>query len=350
MLKANSIIGILGGGQLGRMTSIAAASLGYKVHVYTPEHDSPTEHICFKTTNADYLDEAKLAEFAKSVSLVSFEFENIPYRTLEILEKHVTVHPSSGVIKICQNRLREKDFVNSLGIATAPYAAVRNEKELEEALERIGTPSILKTTEMGYDGKGQIRIQSLESRVEVKDGVEYVLEGFVEFSKEISVIVARNKNGETACYEPVENVHKNHILDESISPADIAPELAESAKQIAIKIADGLELVGILAVEMFVTEDGLKVNELAPRPHNSGHHTIDSCVTSQFEQFVRAITNLPLGSVRQHSKAVMKNLIGDEVNDIEKYLDDKNAKLHLYGKNHPRPGRKMGHVTLIGSH
>lgn len=347
MIKPNATIGILGGGQLGRMTALAAAELGYKVHVFTPEHDSPTEHICFKTTNADYLDEAALTKFASEVELVSFEFENIPYETLEILEEHAPVFPSSKVIKICQNRLREKDFVNSLEIGTAPYMRVTNRDELEAAVREIGTPSILKTTEMGYDGKGQQKLENLLSQVELKDGVEYVLEGFVPFSMEISVIVARGKDSKTACYAPCENVHKNHILDITIAPARIPQALADKAQKIAVKIANGLDLVGVLAVEMFVVGDDLLVNELAPRPHNSGHHTTDSCITGQFEQFVRAICGLPLGSPKQHTNAEMKNLIGADVVEAQKYLTDVNAKLHLYGKNDAREGRKMGHVTKL---
>lgn len=346
-LKPNSVIGILGGGQLGRMTALAAAQLGYKVHVYTPEHDSPTEHICFKTTNADYLDETALSRFASEVELVSFEFENIPYKTLQILEEHTKVFPSSDVIRICQNRLREKDFINSLGIKTAPYVKVSTEAELKTALEKIGTPSVLKTTEMGYDGKGQVKITDRKQALDISFDREYILEGFVNFKREVSVIVARSENGDVAVYEPVENIHKDHILDETIAPANMNAADAKAAKDIAVKIAEGLKLVGILAVEMFDTEAGFLVNELAPRPHNSGHHTIDSCVTSQFEQFVRAICRLPLGSVKQHSKAVMKNLIGAEVNDAQNYLTNPNAKLHLYGKRTPRAGRKMGHVTFV---
>ena len=353
MLKPNSIIGILGGGQLGRMTSMAAASLGYKVHVFTPEQDSPTEHICFKTTNAEYSNEEALKKFASEVDLVSFEFENIPYQTLETLEKYAKVSPSSKVIKICQNRLREKDFINSLGIKTAPYFRVTSQEELNEALKKIAGPAIIKTSEMGYDGKGQLKIDLgtdwsnlLENQTRP---IEYVLEGFVNFSMEISVIVARNEAGEVKCYSPVQNIHKNHILDETIAPAPISPELAKQAEEVALKIANGINLIGVLAVEMFVTENGVVVNELAPRPHNSGHYTIDACVTSQFEQFVRAICGLPLGSVHQHSNAVMKNLIGDEVNDVEKYIKEPNTKIHLYGKRTAREGRKMGHVTKISA-
>lgn len=347
MLKANSIIGILGGGQLGRMTAIAAAQLGYKVHVYTPEAESPTEHICYKTTNADYLDEESLETFAKEVALVSFEFENVPYKTLEILEKYTKVMPSSKVIKICQNRKREKDFINSQGIKTAPYAAVGSPKDLAMAVEKLGVPCILKTAEMGYDGKGQIKITDKAQLQNISIEEDCVLEGFVDFSAEISVIVARNDAGEIKTYTPVENRHKNHILDETFAPAEISPELAKKAEEIAVELAKGLKLIGILAVEMFITKDGLVVNELAPRPHNSGHYTIDACVTSQFEQFVRAICGLPLGSTKQHSRAVMKNLIGQEVNDIEKYIAQPETKIHLYGKTNARPGRKMGHVTKL---
>lgn len=348
-LKPNSIIGILGGGQLGRMTAIAAAQLGYKVHVYTPEPESPTEHICYKTTNADYLDEESLENFAKSVDLVSFEFENVPYKTLEILEKYTKVSPSSKVIKICQNRIREKDFVNSQGIKTAPYVAVSSTADLIKAVDKLGVPSVLKTAEMGYDGKGQILIKDKTQLSSIAIEEPSILEGFVEFQKEISLIVARNEQGEVKTYQPVENIHKDHILDETIAPAIISKELELDTVRIAMEIAQGLKLIGVLAVEMFVTEQGLLVNELAPRPHNSGHYTIDACITSQFEQFVRAIAGLPLGNVTQHSKAVMKNLIGKEVHDVEKYLGEPDTKVHLYGKTHARPGRKMGHVTkLIG--
>ncbi len=348
-LKPNSIIGILGGGQLGRMTAIAAAQLGYKVHVYTCEEESPTAHIAYKTTVADYLDEESLEQFAKEVALVSFEFENIPYKTLEILEKYTKVAPSSKIIKICQNRLREKDFINSQGIKTAPYMVVSNKKDLEKAIAKIAVPCVLKTSEMGYDGKGQVKIDAKDQISDISIEQECVLEGFVEFTKEISVIVARNEQGEIKAYHPVENIHKNHILDETIAPAIISPKLELEAVEIAIELAKGLELIGVLAVEMFVTKDGLLVNELAPRPHNSGHYTIDACVTSQFEQFVRAICGLPLGSVNQHTKAVMKNLIGEEVNDIEKYIAEPDAKIHLYGKTHARKGRKMGHVTRLNA-
>ncbi len=347
MLKPNSIIGILGGGQLGRMTAIAAAQLGYKVHVYTPEPESPTEHICYKTTNADFLDEGSLESFAKAVDLVSFEFENVPYKTLEILEKYTKVAPSSKVIKICQNRVREKDFINSRGIKTTPYIAVSSIEELKSAVAKMGTPCVLKTSEMGYDGKGQALIENSTNLEKIWFDCEGIVEGFVQFTKEISVIVARNEKGELKCYKAVENKHKNHILDETTAPADIAPELAAEAEKIATELAKGLKLIGVMAVEMFVTKNGLLVNELAPRPHNSGHYTIDACVTSQFEQFVRAICGLPLGNVTQHTPAVMKNLIGEEVFEVDKYIAEPNTKIHLYGKSKARPGRKMGHVTKL---
>ena len=249
-LKPNSIIGILGGGQLGRMTAIAAAGLGYKVHVFTPEPESPTEHICYKTTNADYLDEDSLENFAKSVDLVSFEFENVPYKTLEILEKYTEVAPSSKIIKICQNRIREKDFINSRGINTAPYIAVSNAKDLEIAVAKLGVPAILKTAEMGYDGKGQVLIGDRQQATGLGIGEPCILEGFVEFTKEISVIVARNEKGEIKCYQPVENIHKNHILDETIAPAILSAELELEATEIAMELAKGLKLIGVLAVEL----------------------------------------------------------------------------------------------------
>lgn len=347
MTNKIKIIGILGGGQLGRMAIHAAEKLGYRVHIYSPGYESPTAEIAYKTTQADYLDEKVLIKFASEVDVVSFEFENIPYKTLEILEQYAKVFPSSKVIKIGQNRIREKDFVNELGIGTAPYKRVTNRDELESAIRKIGFPSILKTTEMGYDGKGQQKIENLLSQVDLVEGTEYVLEGFVPFSKEISVVVARGQDGQVACYDAVENIHKNHILDITKAPAEIDDNLAQKAKEIATKIAENIELVGVLAVEMFVVEDELLVNELAPRPHNSGHHTIDSCETSQFEQFIRAVTGMELGSPKQHIKAEMKNLIGDEVNNLSQYEADSNCKIHLYGKNEARKGRKMGHVTKL---
>lgn len=347
MLKPNSVIGILGGGQLGRMTTQAAANLGYKVHVYTPDADSPTEHICYKTTNAEYLNEESLKKFASEVELVSFEFENIPYRTLEILEQHVPVFPSSKVIKICQNRIREKDFLNSLGVKTAPYKGVYNLDELEAAVDIIGRPCVLKTTEMGYDGKGQVKIEADTNLADIWFDCEGIVEGFVNFQKEISVIVARNESGDVECFDPVENIHKNHILDTTIAPAQISGKVAEKAREIAKTIASELGLIGVLAVEMFVVGDELLVNELAPRPHNSGHHTIDSCITSQFEQFVRAICGLPLGSPKQHTKAEMKNLVGSEIDGFQEFAKQPNVKLHHYGKSTSREGRKMGHITKL---
>ena len=347
MTKPIEIIGILGGGQLGRMSIHAAEKLGYKVHIYSPAKESPTADIASAYTVAPYDDVEALKKFASEVDVISFEFENVPYRSLEILEGEQNVFPGSNVIKIGQNRIREKDFINSLGVGTAPYKRVANRDELEAAVREIGTPSILKTTEMGYDGKGQQKIENLLSNVELEDEVEYVLEGFVPFSIEISVVVARGQNGEVKCFDPVHNIHKDHILDITKAPADIPEELTEKARDIAIKIAEGLELVGVLAVEMFVVGDELLVNEIAPRPHNSGHHTIDSCEASQFEQFIRAITGMELGSPKQHTKAEMINLIGDEVNDLEEYENDPNANIHLYGKKEARPGRKMGHVTKL---
>ena len=340
-------IGILGGGQLGRMSIHAASMLGYAVHIYSPTKESPTAGIAAEYTVAPYEDKAALQKFAEAVDVVSFEFENVPYESLEFLEQHVSVFPSSQVIKIGQNRIREKDFINELGIGTAPYERVSNRDELEAAVRKIGIPCILKTTEMGYDGKGQQKLNSLLDNVDLEAGVEYVLEGFVPFSMEISVIVARGQGGEVEVFDAGENVHKNHILDVTIAPARISAELAQKAKDVAVRIAEGVDLVGVLAVELFVVGDDLLVNEIAPRPHNSGHHTIDACEASQFEQLIRAVAGLELGSPKLHSKAEMKNLIGDDVNDLAQYEADESAYIHLYGKNEVRAGRKMGHVTTL---
>ncbi len=358
MIAPGATIGIIGGGQLGRMSAMAAAELGYKAHIFSPDHDDPASLVAALKTLAEYSDKNKLRAFAKSVDVVTFEFENIPHESVELLEQLVPVYPGSGVLKTCRNRLREKSFVQSLGIGTAPFAKVTLEGELVSGAEIIGFPCILKTTEMGYDGKGQARIvspkeckdawESLTRHLSSVTDHEFILEGFVDFAMEISVIVARGAGGECETYVPVENRHKNHILDETHVPAPISPVLAKEAEAVAVRIAQGLDLRGLLAVEMFVTKDGrILVNELAPRPHNSGHWTLDACVTSQFEQHIRAVCGLPLGSTRRLCDAVMKNLIGDEAKDWEKYLREPNAKLHLYGKKDIRPGRKMGHVTKL---
>jgi 5-(carboxyamino)imidazole ribonucleotide synthase len=355
MLAPGAAIGILGGGQLGRMSALAAARLGYRCHIYCPEPDAPAAQVTDRATVAPYDDEAALARFAAAVDVVTFEFENIPFATVETLAPLVPLRPGPDVLRICQDRLLEKDFCNRLDIPTAPYAKVESFDDLTRAVADIGTPCVLKTARLGYDGKGQALIQAgtdLEESWATTTGHAAsglgILEGFVDFELEISVIVARAADGTQCSYVPVENRHRNHILDRTLVPAPIAPEAAARAEAIAGSLAEGLELIGLLAVEMFVTKDGeVLVNELAPRPHNSGHWSIDACVTSQFEQFVRAVAGLPLGATTRLGDAEMKNLLGDEVERWPEILADPAAKLHLYGKAEARPGRKMGHVTRL---
>ena len=359
LIPPNSTIGIIGGGQLGRMMAIAATEMGYHVHIFCPEVDCPAREVVKHATIAGYDDRDALLRFARSVDVVTYEFENIPVAAVLDIARHVPVYPSPDVLKTSQHRVLEKEAVNKLGIKTAPFVPVSSQKDLEAAVKKLGTPCVLKTATMGYDGKGQWKIQDdgwqmtdagkkVLSSVLRPPSSELILEGFVNFKMEMSVIVARGKNGEVKCYPPVENIHKNHILAETIAPARISDALAKKAEAIACKIAEGLDLVGIMAVEMFVTKDDeILVNELAPRPHNSGHWTIDACITSQFEQVIRAVCGLPLGDPKRLCDARMINLIGDEVNDWQEYASQPNAKVHLYGKTETRPGRKMGHVTFL---
>ncbi len=356
VLAPGAVIGMLGGGQLGRMTALAAANLGYRCHVFCPDADAPAAQVTNLSTRAAYDDKAALAAFARAVDVVTYEFENIPHETVAFLAAQgASVRPGPEALRVCQNRLREKAFCEGIGVPVAPHAAVPTPAALVDALAQLGRPAVLKTTELGYDGKGQLTIGPADDaeaawrRLAGPEGAhELVLEAFVDFRMEISVIVARGTTGESAAYVPVENRHRNHILDETIAPAPIGPDLAAEAERTALRIAEALGLVGLVAVEMFVTRDGRAlVNELAPRPHNSGHWTIDACVTSQFEQFARAIAGLPLGDPRRHSDAVMKNLLGDEVERWREFVADPGARLHLYGKAEARPGRKMGHVTRL---
>jgi 5-(carboxyamino)imidazole ribonucleotide synthase len=344
-------IGILGGGQLGRMTALAAARLGFRTHVFCPEPDSPTAQVTPHATVAAYDDRAALARFAAAVDVVTFEFENIPDSTAAFLAERKPTRPAPRVLHIAQQRLREKDFLASIDVPVTRYAPVPSPAALADALRDIGAPAILKSAQFGYDGKGQVRLAAdadLDAAWRRMGADLGILEAEVDFALEASVIIARGPDGAAALYPPVENRHKHHILDETIAPARLAPETVQQAEDIARKIAAALDLVGLLAVEMFITRDGaVLVNELAPRPHNSGHWTIDACITSQFEQFVRAVCGLPLGSTAHHSDAVMKNLIGDEVHQWREILADPAARLHLYGKSEARPGRKMGHVTRL---
>ena len=351
LIPPGGTIGIIGGGQLGRMTAMAAARLGYKSHIFTPEKNSPASQVSFTTTLAEYDDLTALEAFAKQVDVVTFEFENIPSSVLEFLESIVPVRPKRNALEIAQNRLKEKRFFNDLGINTAPWREVKSIADLEKALSEIGYPAVLKTATLGYDGKGQVKInrpEDIPAAWEVIKRREAVLEGFVNFIAEISVVIARSADGAWAAYDVVENIHKNHILDVTIVPANLSPELANLAVKLVHRATEALDLIGILAVELFVTQEHrLLVNEMAPRPHNSGHWTIDAAASSQFEQLVRAVCGLPLGSPFRTSNAVMKNLIGDDVLNWAEAIKDPAAKLHLYGKAEIRQGRKMGHVTRL---
>ncbi len=352
-LAPGSVIGIIGGGQLGRMSAMAAAELGYRVHIFTPETDSPAAQVCARTTVAAYDDEAALEAFARDVDVVTLEFENVPTAMLKRLAAQAPVRPHWKCLEICQNRMKEKAFANELGIETAPWIAVWDVPGLSRAMEEIGGPTILKSTLMGYDGKGQVRIppgaDPMRAWSELNCDVG-VLEGLVDFDMEISVITARGPDGAMVSFEPVENRHKDGILDITVAPATLATALADEARVIAHKLAESIDLVGLLAVEMFITHDGhILVNEMAPRPHNSGHWTQDGCATSQFEQFIRAVCGLPLGAVERHTNITMTNLIGTDVEAWAALLADPHNKIHLYGKNEVRAGRKMGHVNRLCS-
>lgn len=349
-LPPGSTIGMLGAGQLGRMTALAAANLGYRLHVFSLEGaDSPCGQVAAEVTTADWNDRDALARFADAVDVVTLEWENVPTDTVAFLAERVTTVPGADVLAVAQDRLREKSFANSLGIGTAPFRAVRSAAELADAVAEIGTPSVLKSTRMGYDGKGQVRIQGTTdlARAWAEMGsTEGILEGWVTYDLEISVIVARRADGAMEAYPAVENRHRNGILDVTLAPAAIAPDTAAEAVRIARSIAEALGVVGLLAVEMFVTPDGqVLVNEMAPRPHNSGHWTMDFCQTSQFEQFVRAICGLPLGPTGIIRPCSMTNLIGDDIAAWPALLAEPGARLHHYGKAEARPGRKMGHVN-----
>ncbi len=351
MLPPGSTIGIIGGGQLGRMTALAAARLGYRCHIFTPEHDSPAAQVAAATTLAAYTDAAALTRFAEAVDVVTFEFENIPAESVRLLAEKRPVRPHWNVLRIAQDRLLEKEFFAGIGVPTAPWRKVTGPRELAAALDETGRPAVLKTTRLGYDGKGQVKVDADTHATEAWHALNAeigVLEGFVDFQCEISAIVARGLDGAIASFDIVENRHVAHILDTTIAPAALPDALIAEARGIGERTAAAIGLVGLLAVEMFVTRDGrILANEMAPRPHNSGHWTMDACLTDQFEQLVRAVCGLPLGSTERHSDAEMRNLIGDGVDAWPEILREPGARLHLYGKGETRPGRKMGHVNRL---
>jgi len=349
-------IGMLGGGQLGRMSILAGRRLGYRFCVLEPKENSAAGMVADEQILAAYDDEDGLREFARKVDIATLEFENIPSSTLDILSETIEVYPGRKALSICQNRAREKQFLKSSGIACAPFAIVSSLAELEQALEIIGKPAVLKTADFGYDGKGQVRIvegMDLQPVWRPYEGLSAVLEGWVDFSGEYSVICGRNILGQTSVYPVIKNTHRNHILFTSVCPAGLDEKLEQEARQIALAIADGLELVGLVAVELFLTERGWVVNEMAPRPHNSGHLTFDANITSQFEQHIRLVCGLHPGFTKTHTPACMLNILGDVwargVPNWARVLQDSRAKLHLYDKGQPKAGRKMGHVTFLGT-
>ena len=350
-LAPGACIGVVGGGQLGRMTALAAARLGYRCHVLTPEPDSPAAQVTDRATVAAYDDPAALERFAGAVDVVTIEFENLPVAPLAWLAGHRPVHPAPAVLAICQDRLREKAFLAGIGVATAPWHAIHTADDLAAARAHRPGPLILKTARSGYDGKGQQAVASGADPVaawERLGGVAAIAEERVDFVREISVITARGQDGRQTSYPPVENHHEAHVLARTIAPAPIAPALAAAAVGLAERIARELALVGLLAVEMFVTaDDRLLVNELAPRPHNSGHWTIDACAVSQFELLIRALCKLPLPDPGRFADAVMDNLLGAAIETWPAVLAEPGARLHLYGKREIRPGRKLGHVTRL---
>lgn len=351
-LPPGSVIGILGGGQLGRMTALAAARLGYRTHVFAPERDGPAAQVSTRATAAAWRDEDALEAFAKDADVVTCEFENVPPEALAFLERRKPVRPGSRLFAIARHRAREKAFAEANGAAVAPWRRVRDRAGAERAAAGpVGLPAVLKTCEFGYDGKGQAivgRIEDLDldaARAVLAAG-DAILEKYILFEKEVSVIVARGLDGAVAAWPAGENRHEDGILRTTVAPARIAPETAAGARRVAVGLAEAADLVGLLAVEMFLDRDGrLLVNETAPRPHNSGHWTQDGAATCQFEQLVRAVAGLPLGSPALLRSTAMENLIGEDFARRPEILAEPGARLHLYGKAEVRPGRKMGHVN-----
>ena len=349
-------IGVLGSGQLGRMFAIAARRMGYRVHTYSPESDTPTGQVADLEVTAPYTDLDRVREFARAVSVVTFEFENVPAATAAAAAEHALVRPAGSVLHVVQNRIREKTFLTGAGLPVTRFAAIRSFDELNASVDCIGCPSILKTAGFGYDGKGQARIASRELLHGAWDSIgraPAVLECVVDFETELSVVAARGADGAFVHYGTVENRHRNQILDVTIAPARLPERVDREAVQMARAVLEKLEVVGVLCVEFFLAKDGrLLINELAPRPHNSGHFSFDACVTSQFEQQLRAVCGLPLGSTEQMRPAAMANLLGDLWSAGEPNwaaaCADPDVKLHLYGKLSARPGRKMGHLTALG--
>jgi 5-(carboxyamino)imidazole ribonucleotide synthase len=350
-------VGVLGSGQLGRMFAIAARRMGYRVHTLSPDADTPTGQVADLEVIADYRDLDAIRQFARGVSVVTFEFENVPTEAAEAAAQFAPVRPAGSVLHTTQHRAREKNFLKEAGLPHTPFRIINTAEDLRAAVAELGCPAVLKTADFGYDGKGQARIQSSDEAEKAWDSigrVPAVLEKFIAFQCEVSVIAARGIDGEYVDYGVVENRHQNGILDVTIAPASIPEKVVAEAREIARAVLEKLNVVGVLCVEFFVEPDGtLRINELAPRPHNSGHFSFDASVTSQFEQQLRAVCGLPLGSTEQMRPAAMANLLGDlwsgGVPNWQAALEYRDVKLHLYGKMDPRPGRKMGHLTALAS-
>ena len=349
-LPQRATIGVIGGGQLGRMLCIAAARLGFRTHVFAPEHDAIAGQVANQTTKAEYSDAVAMREFAESVDVTTFEFENIPAEVLEVLEERGAVFPPRRALAVSQDRLVEKTFLRDAGLKTAAFATVDDEQSLLAALDVVGVPAILKTRRLGYDGRGQVRILDRSQAVEAAGALDHtpcLRESVVDFRCEISVIAARSHDGKTVCFEPGENLHTDGILRTTTVPARVSDDERKAAIDIGKRIVDAFDYVGVMGVELFVTDDGILVNEIAPRVHNSGHWTLDGCVIDQFEQHIRAVAGWPLGDGSRHSNVVMTNLIGEDVSDLDVVTHAPAVALHLYGKADVRAGRKMGHFTRV---
>ncbi len=349
-LKTGATIGILGGGQLGRMLAVAAARLGFRTHIFEPGANPPAGDVAHALTTAGYDDVDALTAFAKSVDIVTFEFENIPTDALDVIENITPIRPNREALRTSQDRLVEKQFLEGLGLTVAPFADIANAADLEAAMTTIGAPSILKTRRFGYDGKGQSRLRSADDAAGAladMAGNPAVLEGFVNFTAEVSVIAARSPSGEVACFDPGENVHRDGILHTTTVPARLSAAQRMDAVLLAAKILNALDYVGVLGVELFVTPQGFIVNEIAPRVHNSGHWTQNGCAVDQFEQHIRAVAGWPLGDGSRYADVVMENLIGDDMDRVLELAKQRDTALHLYGKADVKPGRKMGHVNIV---
>ena len=349
-LSPGSTIGILGGGQLGRMLALAAARLGLKTHIFEPGADCPAAQVADSVTTASYDNEAALRAFGNATDVITYEFENIPTAALDILERYAPIRPGREALRVSQDRLTEKDHLTDLGLNVAPYANVETAEDMAAAVEKIGVPSILKTRRFGYDGKGQARLKTAaDSPTALTDmaGAPAVLEGFVEFTHEVSVIGARGTDGQISCFDPGENVHRDGILRTTRVPARLSSSQRMDAVLIASRILNALDYVGVMGVELFVTPSGLIVNEIAPRVHNSGHWTQNGCMIDQFEQHIRAISGWPLGDGSRHSDVEMENLIGDDMDRVPELLKEPHVAVHLYGKAEAKAGRKMGHINRV---